>query len=312
MIAGMLAGPTAVGKSALALRLAEANGWELIAADSRQMYRGLRIGTGAPTDAELARVPHHLVGVLDPGEAISHREYPARVRAVLAARPDARFLVVGGTGLYLKELLYPAARDRGPTPEPVRQAVRARLEKEGPAALHAELSRLDPDSLRGVHPNDAYRIARRWENHLLTGEGYAGFAAPPVPDPAFAGVPVLWMDEDRDVLYRRIDARVGEMARSGWLEEVRALMTRPGWRDFPALSSLGYREMAAVAEGVLPLEAALADIRRQTRKYAKRQLTFFRHQFPTAERWETARLTAALDASGWDWERFRAGLPVSS
>ena len=154
MIVGMLAGPTAVGKSALALRLADANGWEIIAADSRQMYRGLRVGTGAPTDAELARVPHHLVGVLDPGEAFSHREYPARVRAVLAARPDARFLVVGGTGLYLKELLYPAARDRGPTPEPVRQAVRARLEKEGPAALHAELSRLDPDSLRGVHPND--------------------------------------------------------------------------------------------------------------------------------------------------------------
>src|SRR5688500_16844532 len=105
MVVAILAGPTAVGKSALALRLAEANGFEILSADSRQIYRGFRIGTGAPTDAEAARVWHHLVGCLDPAEAFSHREYPARVHALLAERPDARFLVVGGTGLYLKELL---------------------------------------------------------------------------------------------------------------------------------------------------------------------------------------------------------------
>lgn len=308
MLLAIICGPTAVGKSALALRLAERNGCEIIAADSRQIYRGLSIGTGAPTAAERVRVPHHLVACLDPAEPFSPREYPARVHALLDARPQARFLIVGGTGLYLKALLYPAARDRGPTPEAVRLAVRERLDREGPAALHAELSRLDPESLRGVHPNDAYRVAKRWENHLITGEGYAGFAGP-APDPAFARVPLLWMDEDREALYRRIDGRVGAMAAAGWLEETRALMAAPGWRDFPALSSLGYRQMAAVAEGSLTLAAALADIRKQTRNYAKRQTTFFRHQFPSAERWEAARLWAALEAVGWDWERFRAEHP---
>jgi tRNA dimethylallyltransferase len=251
-------------------------------------------------------VRHHLVGFLDPAEPFSPREYPARAHAVLEAHPTTRFLLVGGTGLYLKELLYPAARDRGPTPEAIRRQVQERLAKEGPQALHAELSRLDPSSLAGVHPNDAYRVAKRWENHLITGEAYSAFAAPPVLDPRFASVPLLWIDHDREALYARIDARVENMVRAGWLEEVKSLMTRADFRDLPALSSLGYREMAAVAEGSMSLAQAVAAIRKQTRNYAKRQSTFFRHQFPTAIRWEAPRLIAALDAVDWVWEAFLA------
>jgi tRNA dimethylallyltransferase len=305
MIVGILGGPTAIGKSALALSLAERNGFRILSADSRQIYRGMSIGTGAPTVAERAKVPHHLVGILDPSESFSPREFPARVHAELAAHPEARFLLVGGTGLYLKELLYPAARDRGPTPEAVRKRVQDRLATEGPAALHAELSRLDPASLLGVHPNDAYRIAKRWENHLITGEGYGGFAGPAVMDPRFAGVPLLRLDDDRAALYARIDGRVEDMVRSGWLDEVRALMARPGWEDFPALSSLGYREMSEVVTGA-PLASALADVQKRTRNYAKRQLTFFRGQFPTAETWSVDLLRASLEAVDWDWNRFRA------
>lgn len=310
MIVALLAGPTAVGKSALALRLAEANGFEIISADSRQIYRGFRIGTGAPTEAEAARVPHHLVDFLPPSEAFSHREYPARVHALLAERPGARFLVVGGTGLYLKELLHPAAKDRGPTSAAVREEVLERMSREGSRALHAELLALDPESLRGVHPNDAYRVARRWENHLITGESYSGFAAPAAAagaakDPRFAHTPVLVLEEDREDLYHRIDRRVGQMMAAGWLEEVKSLMSHPAWRDFPAMSSLGYAELASVAEGAASLDEALHAIRKRTRHYAKRQATFFRHQFPEAERWKPTALRIALEAVAWDWERFR-------
>lgn len=306
MIAGILCGPTAIGKSALALALAERNGFHLLSADSRQIYRGLAIGTGAPNAADLARVPHHLIGDLDPAEAFSHREYPARAHAVLTAHPEDRFLIVGGTGLYLKELLHPAARDRGPTPEPIRKAVQDRLAAEGPAALHAELSRLDPESLQGVHPNDAYRIAKRWENHLLTGEAYGAFAGPAALDPRFHGVPILRLEDPRATLYARIDQRVEAMVRAGWLDEARALMARPGWEHFPALSSLGYREMADVVAGRSPLHQALAEVQQKTRRYAKRQITFFRGQFPTAEPWPVDRLHKALQAADWDWDRFRA------
>lgn len=310
MLVAILCGATAVGKSALALKLAEANRFEILSADSRQIYRGLAIGTGAPTAEEQARVPHHLVGILPPSEAFSPREYPARVHALLAARPETRFLMVGGTGRYLKELLYPAARDRGPTPEAVRREVRERLAREGSVRVHAELTRLDPEGLRGIHPNDAYRVAKRLENHLITGESYAGFAGPAAPDPRFASVPVLWMDQDRESLYARIDARVQAMVDAGWQEEVKALMADPGWRDLPAMSSLGYREMAEVVEGRKSPAQAVEAIRKKTRNYAKRQTTFFRHQFPGARRWEAGRLRAALEEAGWDWTAFARRHPM--
>ncbi|HKP97519.1 MAG TPA: tRNA (adenosine(37)-N6)-dimethylallyltransferase MiaA [Fibrobacteria bacterium] len=304
MLVAVLCGATAAGKSALALRLAEANGFEILSADSRQIYRGLEIGTGAPTAAEKARVPHHLVGTVDPAYGFSPREYPSHAHRILDARPDARFLIVGGTGLYLKELLYPSPFDRGPTPEPIKLRVRERLRAEGPAALHAELLRLDPEGAASIHPNDAYRIAKRWENLLLTGQSYARFTGPPVPDPRFQGVPVLWLDAERDPLYRRIDARVEAMVRGGWPEETRRLMENPAWRTLPAFSSLGYAEMTDVAEGKLGLEAAIAAIQKQTRNYAKRQRTFFRHQLPAARRFDADALREAFARRAWSWDAF--------
>src|SRR5690606_12559225 len=168
MLVAVLCGATAIGKSALALELAKANGFEILSADSRQIYRGLEIGTGAPTSAEKASVPHHLTGFVDPAETFSPREYPAHVHRLLDARPGTRFLLVGGTGLYLKELLFPSPFDRGPTPENVKAEVQERIRKEGLPALHAELLRLDPEGARALHPNDGYRIAKRLENLLLT------------------------------------------------------------------------------------------------------------------------------------------------
>src|SRR4051812_28650263 len=134
MVVGIICGATATGKSALALRLAQANGFEIIAADSRQIYRGFEAGTNAPTEAEKALVKHHLTGFLDPAQAFSPREYPSHVHALMharhAAESERRFLIVGGTGLYLKELLYPSPFDRGPTPDAIKQKVQEKLAAE--------------------------------------------------------------------------------------------------------------------------------------------------------------------------------------
>jgi tRNA dimethylallyltransferase len=304
MLIAVLCGPTAVGKSALALKLAQANGFEILCADSRQIYRGLEVGTGAPTDAEKARVPHHLAGFVAPDRAFSPREYPTHVHRLLEAHPEKRFLAVGGTGLYLKELLFPSPFDRGPTPEPIKLEVQERIRAQGLAHMHSELVRLDPEAAESIHPNDAYRVAKRWENLLLTGQSYARFSGPPVLDHRFKDTPILWLDLERDPLYARIDARVDAMARGGWLEETRRLMSDAAWRAQPAFTSLGYAEMTQVAEGRMTLDSAIEAVRKKTRNYAKRQRTFFRHQLPGAERWEPAELEAALERSDWDWERF--------
>jgi tRNA dimethylallyltransferase len=310
MLVAVICGATAAGKSALALRLARANGFEIISADSRQIYRGLRVGTNAPSPEDLSQVKHHLLGFLDPSESFSPREFPARVNALLEENPRTEFLLVGGSGLYLKALLYPSARDRGPTPEAVRLEVKRRLDAEGPARLLEELGRIDPEGARGLHPNDAYRISKRWENALITGEGYAGFAGAEEADPRFGRTPVLWLDADRETLYQRIDARTEEMVRAGWLEETKGLMQRPDWESLPAASSLGYREMAEVIAGTKTFEQAVREIQRRTRKYAKRQLTFFRHQLPTAARWDTEALAEALQGCAWNWEAFAKRNPA--
>ena len=304
MLTAVLCGPTAAGKSALALKLAKANGFEILCADSRQIYRGLEVGTGAPTPHEKAQVPHHLVGFVAPERVFSPREYPSHVHRLLEAHPQTRFLAVGGTGLYLKELLFPSPFDRGPTPEPIKLEVQERIRAQGLAHMHAELVRLDPEAAESIHPNDAYRVAKRWENLLLTGESYARFTGPPVLDPRFRDTPILWLDLERDPLYARIDARVEAMARGGWLDETRGLMADPAWRTWPAFTSLGYAEMTDVAEGRMTLESAIEAIRKKTRNYAKRQRTFFRAQLPGVERWEASDLEAALERADWNWEAF--------
>lgn len=312
MLIAALCGATAAGKSAVALRLARANGFEIISADSRQIYRGLSVGTGAPTEEERAAVPHHLVGIADPSQAFSPRAYSPLVHALLDARPEARFLVVGGTGLYLKELFFPSPFDRGPTPEAIKDEVQARLRARGAPALHAELAAVDPESAAAVHPNDVYRIAKRWENFLMLGESYTRLAGPAIRDPRFAGVPILWLDRERDDLYRRIDARVEAMMRSGWTEEAKALSADPAWRAMPAFSSLGYAEMTEVAEGRLAPGAALESIRKRTRNYAKRQCTFFRAQLPGAIRWDCGAFEALCESAGWRWEALAPRLESAS
>ncbi|HLY38459.1 MAG TPA: tRNA (adenosine(37)-N6)-dimethylallyltransferase MiaA [Candidatus Binatia bacterium] len=264
-------GPTASGKTAVALELAEHVGGEIVSADSRQLYRGLDVGTAKPTAAERARVRHHCLDLADPGEpfdAARFRQAAAEAIDDIAARGRVP-LVVGGTGLYVRVLL------RGLCPAPSRvPAVRAALEAEaardGRAALHARLAALDPASAARLAPRDTVRVVRALEVALTTGVPLSRWQA----EHAFGERPydalVLGLERPPAELAQRIAARAREMVAAGFLDEVRGLRTRGIDVD-----AVGYPEMAVCVDGRADLESALAATIAATRRFAKRQRTWF-------------------------------------
>ncbi len=302
-IHAVLAGPTASGKTALAIRWAKARGLEIICADSRQLYRGFAIGTGSPTEQERQGVPHHLLNAFDPNERFSPKRFAEEAGAIVAARPGTNFLVVGGTGLYLREWMFPGAEERGETPRAVREAAAAAIAERGLPAIHAELSGLDPEGMRRVDPNDTYRITKRLENWLFTGRSYALPQELPPLNPLFRDAPFLWLDRDRKELHDRIAARAKDMFRRGWVDEVRTLMERFDPLRTPAFNAIGYRELAEAIAAEAPPEKILPTIVARTRQYAKKQTTYFRRQIPGAQARDPAKLERTLESSGWDAPR---------
>jgi tRNA dimethylallyltransferase len=272
----VLVGPTAVGKTAVALDLAEALGAEIVNADSMQVYRELDIGTAKPTPAERGRVRHHLLDVADPDEHYDAARYAAEAREVIAGlhRRGVPPLVVGGTGLYIKALLAGLFHQ-----EEVVHQVRERLAREladqGLPALLARLESLDPVTAQRLAPGDTYRILRALEVVEATGRPISELhAAHDFGDRPYTTLK-LGLDLPREELYQRIDDRVKFMLSQGWLEEVRRLLKR-----YPAglkpLQALGYRHLVAYLEVRLPLPEAIEQTQKETRRYAKRQLTWFR------------------------------------
>jgi tRNA dimethylallyltransferase len=278
----LIAGPTASGKSALALALAQRHGGIVVNADSMQVYRDLRIITARPTAADEARVPHRLYGHVDAGEAYSVGHWITDVAGVLdaAVASGQLAIVVGGTGLYFKALTHGLAAVP-PIPAQVRAAVRARLAADGAAALHAELARRDPAAAAALKIGDRVRVARALEVIEATGRPLAewhrdGMAA--LVDPARAVT--LFLAPERAELKRRIDARFDAMIAAGALEEVRALDARGLDPLLPALKAHGVPWLRRVLAGEMTLADAAEAAKRDTRRYTKRQFTWFRHQLP--------------------------------
>jgi len=272
----VLLGPTAVGKTAVALQLAQAMGAEVVGADSLQVYRELNIGTAKPTAAERARVPHHLLDVVDPPEPYDAARYCREGRSVLAQlhRRGVPPLVVGGTGLYVKALLYGLFAEGSP-PEGVRQGLRREVQGLGLPELYQRLARVDPASAARLHPHDTYRILRALEVITATGRPVSElWDAHRFQDCPYE-VLKLGLDLPREELNRRIEARVSVMLAQGWLEEVEGLLRRyPA--DLKPLQAIGYRHLGNFLLKRWSWEEALERLTRDTRRYAKRQLTWFR------------------------------------
>jgi tRNA dimethylallyltransferase len=271
----LLMGPTASGKSALALTIAERFPVEIISVDSAQVYRGMNVGTAKPSGEVLAAVPHHLVDICDPAESYSAGRFRRdALRLVAEIRARGRVpLLVGGTMLYFRAL----TRGIAPLPE-ADVELRARIDAQARAlgwpALHAQLAARDPEAAARIRPADGQRIQRALEVLELTGRRLSDLQrlAEPAPMPlaAFALLPV-----GREELYRRIDLRFLEMMRAGLLDEVRSLRARGDLHaDLPSLRSVGYRQLWAHLAGEQGLEAAILAGQRATRNLAKRQLTW--------------------------------------
>jgi tRNA dimethylallyltransferase len=278
----LIAGPTASGKSALALALAAKLGGVIVNADSMQVYRDLRIITARPGAAEEARVPHRLYGHVDAAENYSVGRWCQDVGRVLgeAAAVGQMPILVGGTGLYLKALTQ-GLSNVPPTPPEVRASMRAQLDAQGVAALHAELARRDPVVAGRLRPNDKMRIARALEVLEATGRSLADWHSDGMPallDPGKALK--VFLTPPRAELYRRIDARFDAMLVAGALDEVRALDARGLDPLLPAMKAHGVPWLRRHLAGEIILQVAAEGGKQDTRRYTKRQNTWFRNQMP--------------------------------
>ena len=285
MKAVLIAGPTASGKSALALDLAEVAGGTVINTDSMQVYRDLRVLTARPTEGEEARVPHRLYGHVDAAVNYSAGAWVNDAAAVLAeVQASGRLpIFTGGTGLYFKALTR-GLSNVPPVPDAVREAIRQKLEQDGPEALHEELAKRDPEAAQRLKPRDRVRIARALEVVEATGRPLAEWHAhglPPLLPPQ--GVVSLFLAPDRKEVYERIDQRFESMMNRGALEEARALGHRGLDPLLPAMKAHGVPALIRHLAGDLSREEAIAIGQIDTRHYAKRQFTWFRHQLPEFE-----------------------------
>ena len=273
----VLVGPTGVGKTGLSLELAECIGGEIVSADARQVYRYMDIGTAKPSKADRARVAHHLIDIVDPDEKLSAGEYARRAgEAIRGIRERGGTpVVVGGSGLYIRALI-DGLFEEGGSDDAVRRRLKGRAAREGSFGLYEELRRVDPEAAEGIHPHDLHRIVRALEVFEVTGQRISELRRASrrtfgVFDPMMVGLAL-----DRVVLCRRIGDRVDAMIVQGLMDEVRGLLDMGYGPNLNALRTVGYQEVFPYLEGRQTLRATIEAIKRNTKRYAKRQMTWFR------------------------------------
>ncbi|MDR3509003.1 MAG: tRNA (adenosine(37)-N6)-dimethylallyltransferase MiaA [Caulobacteraceae bacterium] len=296
----LIAGPTASGKSALALRLAQAIGGEIVNADALQLYQDLSVLSARPSDEETASVPHHLFGIADAADGWSVGRW---LRAATTAIDEiqargAPVILVGGTGLYFRALTVGLA-DVPAVPDTARAEAERRFDAEGEAKVREALSALDPQAEARIAPADRQRLVRALAVAQATGRSLSAWQAdthPALAPGAWRGVVI---EPDRQALYDRCDERLARMVERGAVDEAARLMRRGLDPALPAMKAVGLRELARFAAGETTLETALAEARRETRRYAKRQLTWFRNQTPA---WPRITALSADD----QWRQFIA------
>ncbi len=271
----VIAGPTASGKTGLALALAERLNGEIVSADSRQIYRGMDIGTAKPTPEERARVPHHLLDIIPPDASYTLAEYQADAQAAIAAiHARGRLpLLVGGTGLYIRAVVDNLAIPEVAPQWELRRELEAQAAREGAAALHARLATLDPAGAARIDPNNLRRVIRALEVCLITGQP---FSEQQGARPSPYHLLLLGLTCERTLLYQQADQRVDAMLAAGLVEEVRRLVAEGYDWKLPAMTSLGYGEIGLYLRGESTLEAAVERLKLNTHGYIRRQYTWFR------------------------------------
>lgn len=273
----VICGPTGVGKTSVAIEAAERFGGRIIGADSVQIYRHMDIGTAKPTPAERRRIPHYMIDIVDPDQPFDAADYAdtAYGYAGQLIREGVIPFVVGGTGLYIKALVHGIFQQPASNPS-IRRELRESADRFGVPPLFERLQAVDPEAAKKIHPNDAYRIIRALEVYRVTGRGISeihrnhGFA-----DRRFTALKI-GLQLERKLLYDRIDRRVDSMIGEGLAREVQGLLEKGFGEELKSMQSLGYRHMTDYIRNRASFEEAVVSLKRDTRRYAKRQLTWFR------------------------------------
>lgn len=273
----VILGPTACGKTALSLDVAEAFSGEIISGDSMQIYRGMDIGTAKIRPSERRNIPHHMLDILSPLESFSVADFRCRVMktAEEITQRNRIPVLVGGTGLYISSLLYPYSFSATADPDP---DIRRKLAEEytllGPQVMHQRLEKIDPEAAKRIHPNDQHRVIRALEVYQLSGKPISSQEKNNV-ESVFSPV-LIGLTAPREKLYHRIETRVDAMIEEGLVDEVQRLMKEGLTLEHQAMQGIGYRQIAKYVLGEYSLAEAIALIKRDTRRFAKRQMTWFR------------------------------------
>ena len=273
----VICGPTGIGKTSVAIKMAQLFSGEIISADSMQIYRYMDIGTAKPTIAEQTAVLHHMIDIVHPDEQFDAADFAARARSIIAELSKKNILpfVAGGTGFYIKALLHGLFRAK-----PANHKILLRLKEEaikyGSSALHSRLKKIDPDAAHKIHPNDTFRIMRALETFESTGKTISEYQKEHNFGENLFDVLKIGLAVDRTLLYERINKRVDFMLESGFLDEVKDLLDKGYHKNLKAMQSIGYRHLVDFIKEDVSWDESVRLFKRDTRRYAKRQLTWFK------------------------------------
>ncbi len=276
----VLTGPTAVGKTELSIKLAGAIGGEIISADSMQVYKYMDIGTAKISTAEMGQIPHYLIDILEPEEefnVVKFKEYAGKCMEEIYAKGKIP-IIVGGTGFYIQAVLYGIDFKENGEDTAYRQQLEVLYKKEGSEYLHAKLAQIDPSSALAIHPNNVKRVIRALEYYDQTGSRISEHNEEQRKNESPYNFCYIVLNNDREVLYERINRRVDLMMEAGLVQEVKQLLERGLSGDMVSMQGLGYKEIVRYLIGECSLEEAVYTIKRDTRHFAKRQLTWFKRE----------------------------------
>ncbi len=274
----VLIGPTAVGKTKTSIELAKQFNGEIISGDSMQIYKGMDIGTAKITSEEMDGVPHHLLDIKEPDEAFSVAEFQQLVREkIREIHQRGRLpMIVGGTGLYIQSVIYDYKFSDVPGDDAYRRLLEQQADDHGYEALYEKLQDIDPAAASNIHPNNVRRVIRALEIYHCTGKTMTEYQSEQEHELLY-DVAIVGLTMDRDLLYERINRRVDIMVKDGLLEEVKQLYDK-GLRDVQSIQAIGYKEIYEYFDGNVTLEEAIENLKQNSRRYAKRQLTWFRNK----------------------------------